>query len=400
MQLQKGQKIKLADVTASRQINLNVQVGMKTGTADVTCFGVDAQGKLSDDRYFVFYNQKHTPENAITMNAEGTRTRFSIDLQKLPSFIKKLVVTVAADGDVTMRDIQRGTLSLSADRQEAASFSFAGGDFTQEKALILCELYEKDGIWRMSVVASGFNGGLSALLAHFGGEEIKSPAPASSPASKPKPAKPAPAAKQAAPAPVSPAPPRPTKINLVKSGDTHHINLQKNSGEIHANLNWSVGRRGLFGTRANIDLDLACLYRLKTGETGVVQALGKAFGYKTKPPYIRLDQDDRTGASVNGENMVFRKPETIDFAVIFAYIYEGTSNWNATDATVVLKQSGSPDIEIHIQNSSNRDRFCVIASLSGRNGQLEVKREERFFTGHKEIDRYYHFGLRWTPGSK
>lgn len=29
------------------------------------------------------------------------------------------------------------------------------------------------GIWRFSVVDSGFNGGLSALLAHFGGEEVK-----------------------------------------------------------------------------------------------------------------------------------------------------------------------------------------------------------------------------------
>lgn len=32
---------------------------------DYSCFGVDNNDKLSDDRYMVFYNQEKSPENEI-----------------------------------------------------------------------------------------------------------------------------------------------------------------------------------------------------------------------------------------------------------------------------------------------------------------------------------------------
>ena len=121
------------------------------------------------------------------------------------------------------------------------------------------------------------------------------------------------------------------------------------------------------------------MYRLKSGEQGVIQALGSSFGSATGLPFILLDQDDRSGASVGGENMFFKRPELIDFAVVFAFIYEGVPNWRGTDATVVLQQKGSPDIEIRIDNPDSRDRFCVLASLSGKSGSWRVRREDRFF---------------------
>ncbi|MDR1069766.1 MAG: tellurium resistance protein TerA, partial [Gracilibacteraceae bacterium] len=72
----------------------------------------------------------------------------------------------------------------------------------------------------------------------------------------------------------------------------------------------------------------------------------------------------------------------------------------STDASVTIKQQGAPDILIHIDNSNSRERFCVIASLKNAGDQLEVKREERFFQGHKEVDQNYGFGFRWQPGRK
>ena len=54
MELQKGQKLKMTDLTDARQVQIRVSVRMNSGEADCTCFGVDAAGKLSDDRYFIF----------------------------------------------------------------------------------------------------------------------------------------------------------------------------------------------------------------------------------------------------------------------------------------------------------------------------------------------------------
>lgn len=409
MELRKGQKVKLTDMTSSGQLEIQVATKMRAGEADVTCFGVDNMGKLSDDRYFIFYNQTSSPEQAIVMKNSGSGISFSIDLKKLPPFIKKLVFTAAAEEPAAMRDIESGHLSILTGGQNLADFLFMGSEFQQEKAVILCELYEKDGIWRLSVVCSGFNGGLSALLKHFGGEEaapapVPAPAPVLEPARKP-PVSPAPLP---APEPPKPEPPKPEPqasnkpVSLKKSGDSHKISLKKTNNEVHVNLNWNTGgKKGLFGIKTGgIDLDLACMYRLKTGEMGVIQALGNSFGSATQPPYIYLDQDDRTGSSQNGENMWFKKPEMIDFAIVFAYIYEGVANWKTTDACVVLKQQGAPDIVIHMDESRSQERFCVIASLQARGSDLEVMREERFYRGHQEVDRAYGFGFQWRAGRK
>ncbi len=383
MDLQKGQKIKLSQLSSLPQFTLTLSASLPGSTVDISCFGVDSQDKLSDDRYFIFYNQPTSPEGAISMTAGNQSTTFAFDLSRLPSSIHKLVITLAADGPATMQSLTQGTMSLAAAQQTLAQFAFDGSQFTQEKALILAEIYLKDGTWRLSVVASGFNGGLSALLAHFGGEEI---APSTQ-----------------APAPSAPSQVHSGPVNLKKQGDSHSINLAKNSSTLHVNLNWQTGLgglKGVLGGGSAIDLDLACMYRLKDGQASVIQALGNSFGAKDRPPYILLDQDDRTGASTNGENMWFYRPELLDFAVVFAYIYDGTPNWKNTGAVVTLKQQGSPDIVIQIDNRNTRDRFCVIASLTGSNGQLQVRREEKFFPGHREVDQAYGFGFLWRTARK
>ena len=78
-----------------------------------------------------------------------------------------------------------------------------------------------------------------------------------------------------------------SKISLKKSGESHKIDLTKNRRRIHVNLNWDQ-RRGLFSR--GIDLDLACMYRLKDGRQGVIQALGNSFGAADQPPLHQAGQ--------------------------------------------------------------------------------------------------------------
>ena len=51
---------------------------------DYSCFGVDAAGKLSDDRYMIFYNQTQSPNNEIVFSQNNEGAKFSINLSKLP----------------------------------------------------------------------------------------------------------------------------------------------------------------------------------------------------------------------------------------------------------------------------------------------------------------------------
>ena len=82
--LKKGQKIKLGDYISDGAFSLEITAKIVNAETDITCFGVDSDGKLSDDRYFVFYNQPSSPENAITMQASSEKTTFFVDRNKLP----------------------------------------------------------------------------------------------------------------------------------------------------------------------------------------------------------------------------------------------------------------------------------------------------------------------------
>ena len=155
-------------------LNENIFVDMKIrGNAeyDFCCFGVDSEGKLSDDRYMVFYNQKTTPQKEISITELPDGVRYTLKLSAIPDYINKLVFTVSIDGTQTMGEMESFITKVYQQEDQSLELSLTGGDFAKEKAVIAIEIYRKD-VWRIGCVAGGFDGGLSALLAHFGGEEV------------------------------------------------------------------------------------------------------------------------------------------------------------------------------------------------------------------------------------
>lgn len=168
----KGQKIKIEQLVPDKKITLKSNINSIKGNIDLDmcCFGVDKDDKLSDDRYFIFYNQLISPEKSITKLQD--RNIFEIDIKLLPANIKKIVLCVSIDGECTMKDVQNGSLKLMDGEKEVGEFKIKGKDYSNEKSIILAEIYEKDGIWRLGIVASGFNGGLGDILRNYGGEEV------------------------------------------------------------------------------------------------------------------------------------------------------------------------------------------------------------------------------------
>lgn len=178
--LVRGQKSKLSDFTTASLIQIGLGITATQGMIfDVSCFGVDADDRLSDDRYFIFFNQKSSPCGSLTsLGRQGAdMERFQINLSTLPHTIRKLVFTITIDGEGNMSQISNGYLQILDRQTKVAEFSFKGADFSAEKAIIVGELYLKD-VWRFAAVGQGFKGGLSALLKNFGGEEIETPPPA------------------------------------------------------------------------------------------------------------------------------------------------------------------------------------------------------------------------------
>jgi len=166
----KGQKAKVQDIIGSEVFEVGVFINASM-TIDITCFGLDEKKQLSDDRYMIFYNQMSSPEKSIEMTENNqNKGTFKVNLKMLPSTIKSLVFTATIDGEQKMSDIVSGDFYISVNGQKTVSYQFSNNDFKNERAVIISEIYFKD-VWRIGVVGDGFDGGLSALLKHFGGME-------------------------------------------------------------------------------------------------------------------------------------------------------------------------------------------------------------------------------------
>lgn len=199
-------------------------------------------------------------------------------------------------------------------------------------------------------------------------------------------------------------------INLQKG---QKVSLKKNAskglGEILVNLNWNstpVNKgffASLFGGNSGIDLDLGCLYELKNGRKGTVQALGNAFGSLTSEPYISLDGDDRTGASAAGENLRINGDKIADIKriLVYTFIYEGVANWQQADATVTIKYPGAEDLVVKMDSYNTQNKMCALALLENVNDEtFSVEKFVQFYPGHQAMDQAFHWGLRWVAGKK
>lgn len=261
---------------------------------------------------------------------------------------------------------------------------------------MLAEIYRRAGAWKVRNVSAGWDRGLEDLVTEHGVEvDDAATAPVAFPSPAPRSAGPAPRLPSPRPADTSP-------VILTKAQPTVSLAKRGDSGIMRINLNWTQGRRKMFGGGA-IDLDLACLFQLRDGRKGVVQALGNSFGSLEAAPYIVLDGDDRSGGVAAGENLLVNLAHLEDFTriLVFAYIYQGAPNWSAADGVVTLYPPTGTPVEVRLDSPDNRARSCVIALLKHDKGSLTVTREVKYVHGTQDaVSKAYRWGLKWTAGRK
>ncbi|KQM63386.1 universal stress protein [Sphingomonas sp. Leaf17] len=352
--------------------------------ADASAYLLTATGKVRDDADMVFYNQPSGAGGSVRFDAgAGPRGGFDIDLTRVPAEIARIVFCVTIhDGQArrqTLAQLTGVSLSIGDIRYAPA---LAGAT---ETAMTLGELYRRNGQWKVRAVGQGFAGGLAPLARSFG-IDVAEDAPAAPPP-------PAPA----------PTPVRLSKVTLDKPGQK--ISLEKKGasfGEIVVNLNWSRGKKGLFGSGSAIDLDLGCLFELADGRKGAVQALGNSFGSFDAAPYIMLSGDDRTGDVSSGETMRINGARWAEVkrVIVFANIYDGVPNWQQTDGVVTVTMPDQPPIEVRMTEGRNDQRLCGIVLIENRGGSFDATRIVEYFRDQQVLDERLGWGMRWVAGRK
>ncbi|MNW41095.1 General stress protein 16U [compost metagenome] len=406
-ELVKGQK---ADLTKGNPTINNIIVGMGWKTpntsieVDFSAFLLTVESKVTKDEDLIFYGNPTGPNNSIQVinlsSLSEDNTQVSVSLRDIPSQYERISFALTIyEGEkrkqnFSMLDDCYIRIIDTVSRKEQLHFNI-GNSFSVETAIVVGELYRYNGEWKFNPIGSGYSGGLEALCTSYGvdiSQEIHQEQ--ETPKTR----------DQSTPVPSFPPTINLSKIELKKKGDV--INLQKGSGpigEVLVNLNWNRGKSSSFFASKGIDLDLGCLFELKDGRKGAIQALGDSFGSLNRVPFVALDGDDRTGAVTSGENLRINGKHVSDIKriVVYAFIYEGVTKWSDADGVVTIKQNGGPDIEVKLDQHDNRKGMCAIAMIRNVNDQtFSIERLVEYFSGHEELDRAYNWGLNWVAGSK
>lgn len=394
MNILRGQRIKLNDLGLFDGIfTIDLSFSTNSKLFGIVAFGLDSEKKLTDDRYMIFYNQQVTPCGGVRYISDNL---FEFNLSNIPQHIDRILLTMTMEGEANIGSLGFSNLSIHNHTGQKCSYSFDGSQFEQECSLILFEIYRKEGAWRCCAVGQGFNAGIESLINYFGAtaESFNFKKILNGNNELPSETK------------VSLA-----KVVLEKKGQK--ISLKKKNsighGQITCNLNWSQfpntrkkNKHSMNNLSQGVDLDLGCLYELFDGSFSVIQALGNNFGDYYDIPFICLDGDDRTGESSNGEFLFINGDylSQIKRVCIFAFIYEGVSNWSLVDGIVTLEIPEYPTIEVYLDNHDDSKSMCAIAMLEYDNENLKITKLSEYFTDHEALDKKYGFGLNWYHATK
>lgn len=187
--LQKGQRISLDKSMKLALVGLGWDTNRYDGgydfDLDASAFLLGENGKLIHDEDFIFYNNLvsrneavvHTGDN-LTGEGEGDDEQILIDFTKMPPEIKKIAICVTIHeaearrqnfGQVSNAYIRIAKLADANDTVGEPVLRFdLEEEFSIETALVVAEIYNKNGEWRFNAVAAGYQGGLAAICRSFG----------------------------------------------------------------------------------------------------------------------------------------------------------------------------------------------------------------------------------------
>lgn len=185
--LQKGQRV---DLTKDRPSLKNVLIGLGWDInhydgetdfdLDASAFMTKANGKVGNENDFIFYGNlnhvsgsvQHMGDNR-TGEGDGDDEVIKVQLDKIPSDYDTISFTVTiyeAEKRLQNFGMVENAYVRLIDKdtgEELVRFDLTE-DFSTETALVVAEIYKRDGQWKFAAIGSGYDGGLKALCKEDG----------------------------------------------------------------------------------------------------------------------------------------------------------------------------------------------------------------------------------------
>lgn len=184
--LSKGGNVSLEKV-APGMVKMIIGLGWDSRATDGVDFDLDASifllgenGKVVDDKSFIFYNNlksvcqsvEHTGDNT-TGEGDGDDESIKVDLSKVPANVNKLALAVTIhDADARSQNFGQVSNAFMRIVDEATGIEATrydlSEDYSTETAMIFGEVYRHAGAWKFKAIGQGFNGGLKPLAEEYG----------------------------------------------------------------------------------------------------------------------------------------------------------------------------------------------------------------------------------------
>lgn len=185
--LQKGQRV---DLTKDRPSLKNVLIGLGWDInhydgetdfdLDASAFMTKANGKVGNENDFIFYGNlnhvsgsvQHMGDNR-TGEGDGDDEVIKVQLDKIPSNYDTISFTVTIyEAEKRLQNfgmVENAYVRLIDEDtgEELVRFDLTE-DFSTETALVVAEIYKRDGQWKFAAIGSGYDGGLKALCKEYG----------------------------------------------------------------------------------------------------------------------------------------------------------------------------------------------------------------------------------------
>lgn len=152
-----------------------------------------------------------------------------------------------------------------------------------------------------------------------------------------------------------------------------------------------------------VDLDVGCLYELKNGKRGAIQAFGDMYGSLEEAPFIYLSGDERTGDAEGEDELITvngKRWDEFKRIIIYIYIYGGASNWETVKPQVQVRVPEEKPMVVSLNARREELALCAVAGLENIRGGIRMTNFMEYFPGHAAMDRAFGFGLEWEDGQK
>ena len=142
---------------------------------DISAFLLGDNGKIIDDRFFVFYNNLRSPDGAVWSGGDDAHLEddtIFVDLTNVDGRVEEInfVGTIHEGAERQQSFGQMGGAFICINDQlsgeEICKYEL-GEDFSTESAVEFGRLYRKCGSWKFNAIGRGNNGGLEGLLAQY-----------------------------------------------------------------------------------------------------------------------------------------------------------------------------------------------------------------------------------------